>query len=239
MKTMVALVGSLPLILASAGSAMAQSADNVQVEAAPQAQVPPGYPQQGYQGQDPGAPPPAPQVAAQSGGEWQYIDGEGWVWVPAGAQTYAVDNTPYVYLYTPSYGWTWYASPWGWGPYYRGAWNHNPYWGRGGWAHYNGGRPVYGGGRYGGDGRYGGRPAYGGGGRYNGGGAPYGGAHYGGGAQYGGAHYGGGAQYGGAHYGAPQTAGHSSGGRHYGGGGHPVGRGGGGRGGGGHGGGHR
>ena len=176
MKTMVALVGGMSLVLASAGSAFAQE-ENVQVEPAqaPQAQVQvqasPEYPGPQY----------APQVptAAQAAGEWQFMDGEGWVWVPAGATTYNVENTPYVYLYTPSYGWTWYASPWGWGPYYRGGWIHHPFWGAGGWAHYYGGRRVYGAAHYGGA-RYGGH--YGG---------HYGGGHYGGGGHFGG-HGGGG-----------------------------------------------
>ena len=35
---------------------------------------------------------------------------------PQGASSTAVGAEPYVYLYTPSYGWTWYVSPWGFGP---------------------------------------------------------------------------------------------------------------------------
>ena len=165
MKTMVALLGSLSLVPMLAGSAMAQTAEeNVRVEPAPQvqqAQVPP--PQ--YAAPPPQAMPPQ-QVAVQSGGEWQYMDGEGWVWVPAGTAAYNVESTPYVYLYTPSYGWTWYVSPWGWGPYYRGGWVHSPYWGRGAWGHYSGGHAVYdgghGGGGHGGGGQGGG--GHGGGG---------------------------------------------------------------------------
>ncbi|MGD0523661.1 MAG: hypothetical protein ABSE49_00885 [Polyangiaceae bacterium] len=172
MKAMVALLGSLSLVPMMAGSAMAQSAEqpeeNVRVEPpAVQAQPvppPPQYTAPQY------APPPA-QVAVQSGGEWQYLDGEGWVWVPAGTTAYNVGAQPYVYLYTPSYGWTWYMSPWGWGPYYRGGWIHAPYWGRGvAWGHYYGGHVMYGHG-------YGGH--YGGG--YHGGGYHGGGGHGGGG----------------------------------------------------------
>ena len=178
MKTMVALVGGLSLFPMMAGSAMAQTAEeNVRVEPAPQvqeAQVPP--PQ--YAAPPPQAMPPQ-QVAVQSGGEWQYMDGEGWVWVPAGTAAYNVESQPYVYLYTPSYGWTWYVSPWGWGPYHRGGWVHSPYWGRGAWGHYAGGHHVHGGAHYGG-GHSGGHS---GGGHYGGGhsGGHGGGGHSGGG----------------------------------------------------------
>jgi hypothetical protein len=170
MKTMVALLGSLSLVPMLAGSAMAQTAEeNVQVE-------PPSVQAQQYappppQYAAPAAPQPMqPQIAVQPGGEWQFIDGEGWAWVPTGTAAYNVGSQPYVYLYTPSYGWTWYVSPWGWGPYYRGGWIHTPYWGRGGaWGHYYGGHAVYGahygGGHYGG-GYYGGH----GGGGHGGGG---------------------------------------------------------------------
>jgi hypothetical protein len=170
MKTMVALVSGLSLMVGTAGTALAQSDGYV---------PPPGAEQQAPPPQAPGAPQYAPpQVVPQSaGGEWQYIDGQGWVWVPAGATTYNIASTPYVYLYTPVYGWTWYVSPWGWGPYYRGGWIHRPFWGGGAWGHYYGGHPVFGGGHYGG-------------------GAHYGGGHYGGGAR-GGAHYGGGGHAGG------------------------------------------
>ena len=186
MKTMVALLGSLSLVPLLAGSAMAQTAEeNVRVEPAPQvqqAQVPP--PQYA-------APPPQampPQVAVQSGGEWQYMDGEGWVWVPTGTAAYNVESQPYVYLYTPSYGWTWYVSPWGWGPYYRGGWVHSPYWGRGAWGHYAGGHPVFGGAHYGG-GHSGHSGGHYGGGHYGGhGGGGHSGGGHGGGGHGGGGH---------------------------------------------------
>jgi len=62
----------------------------------------------------------------------------GWVWVPAGATTTAVEGVPYTYLYTPSVGWTWYISPWGFGRYAYGPWVQHPWrpvvgW-RGGWV---------------------------------------------------------------------------------------------------------
>jgi hypothetical protein len=170
MKTMVALMSGLSLMIGTAGTALAQSNEY----AAPGGGAP--VEQQ--------APPPQyapPQAAPQAlGGEWQFIDGQGWVWVPAGAATYDVASTPYVYLYTPAYGWTWYVSPWGWGPYYRGAWIHHPYWGAGAWGHYYGGHPVFGGGHYAGRGgaHYGGGHARSGGGaHFGGGGGGHGGGH--------------------------------------------------------------
>jgi hypothetical protein len=38
-----------------------------------------------------------------------------------------MEGTPYTYLYTPAYGWTWYVSPWGIGPYHYGIWVHHPW----------------------------------------------------------------------------------------------------------------
>jgi hypothetical protein len=55
-------------------------------------------------------------------GHWVYVENYGWVWVPADALTDDYDGVPYAYLYTPLYGWTWYVSPWGWGPYHYGIW---------------------------------------------------------------------------------------------------------------------
>jgi hypothetical protein len=66
------------------------------------------------------------QVAAPMG-EWVTEDGYGQVWVPAGATAYAVGADPYAYLYTPTYGWGWYGSPWGWGAYSRAAWIARPW----------------------------------------------------------------------------------------------------------------
>jgi hypothetical protein len=126
MKTMVALLGSLSLVPMLAGSAMAQTAEeNVRVEP-PVAQEQQAAPRPQYAAPQPQAMPPA-QVAVQAGGEWQYLDGEGWVWVPTGTAAYDVGSEPYAYLYTPSYGWTWYVSPWGWGPYRYGYWVRHPW----------------------------------------------------------------------------------------------------------------
>ena len=70
-----------------------------------------------------------PTYAASGQGQWVWTTEDGWVWVPAEAVPLEVQGEPYVYLYRPTLGWTWFASPWGWdGPV--GGW---------GWA-----RPWYG-----------------------------------------------------------------------------------------------
>jgi hypothetical protein len=59
------------------------------------------------------------------------------MWVPNGAATTDMEGVPYTYLYTAGYGWTWYVSPWGWGPYHYGGWVRRPwrpYGWRGGWV---------------------------------------------------------------------------------------------------------
>ncbi len=85
------------------------------------------------------APPPPPssppQAAATSDqlvysyptGQWVYMSGQGWVWIPAGSEATEMEGVPYTYLYTPAYGWTWYVSPWGWGPYHYGIWARHPW----------------------------------------------------------------------------------------------------------------
>jgi hypothetical protein len=66
-------------------------------------------------------------VYSYPNGQWVYLADRGWVWVPTGASTVDTDGVPYVYLYTPSHGWTWYVSPWGWGPYHYGPWYRHPW----------------------------------------------------------------------------------------------------------------
>jgi hypothetical protein len=167
--------------------------------------VPQGTQQAIPQGPQPGAPPgvvpppPSPQPApppsdaaqAQAAQQGQWMNTEnGWIWVPAGAQTYPVDGVPYAYLYSPAYGWTWFASPWGWGPYAYGPWIYHPWpYGFRAWARGAGGWGWRGGvGRYGGGGYYGGHGGYAG---------HYGGGHYSGGGHFGGGH--GGGAHGGGH----------------------------------------
>ena len=72
---------------------------------------------QGYDSPPPApaasAPAPTPIVPAQPApqGQWVNTAQYGLVWVPAGASVLDVGGVPSVYLYTPSYGWSWYASP--------------------------------------------------------------------------------------------------------------------------------
>ena len=74
------------------------------------------------------APPDATQWAREyPGGHWVYANGYGWMWVPANAATVDDEGVPYTYLYTPTYGWTWYVSPWGPGPYRYGVWVRRPW----------------------------------------------------------------------------------------------------------------
>lgn len=192
-----ALLSTLPfvLIVAQAGPAMAQTAEPgaptfrpapapvtvvapVQPAPAPQVVVAAPQPQQVVVAQPqqvvmaPAFPerPANPEV-----GQWVQT-ADGYIWVPNGSNTVAVEGVPYTYLYTPAYGWTWYASPWGWGPYAYGPWVSHPWpfgyrawgYGAGGWG-WRGG-VGYRGGVYG--------HGYGG---YRGGG----GAHFGGGGGHG------------------------------------------------------
>jgi hypothetical protein len=104
-------------------------------QAAPPNQGPPSSPPQAPPpptAEPPAAGPPAqpasaPLVNAYPTGQWVYLAGQGWVWVPAGASAVEMEGVPYTYLYTPAYGWTWYVSPWGWGPYHYGLWVRHPW----------------------------------------------------------------------------------------------------------------
>ena len=75
----------------------------------------------------PGTSDPGQLVYSYPTGQWVYMAGQGWVWIPAGTETRDLEGTPYVYLYTPAYGWTWYVSPWGVGPYRYGLWVRHPW----------------------------------------------------------------------------------------------------------------
>ena len=137
--------------------------------AAPQAPAPPQIPAPPVaREQAPSQPPPQaepprypapPQAAGQTApqGEWVYTAQSGWIWVPRGSTTTTVGVEPYAYLYMPSYGWGWYVSPWGLGPFHYGPWGWGPRWGMRyappGWGgiHGYGGRGYFGAGRgYGG-----------------------------------------------------------------------------------------
>lgn len=74
------------------------------------------------------SPPPQDQwTAVHPSGQWVYANGYGWMWIPNESHQVIVEETPYVYLYTPAYGWTWYVSPWGPGPYRYGVWVVHPW----------------------------------------------------------------------------------------------------------------
>ncbi len=184
-----ALLLALAGVLSDAQQGRAQDSsaaqDNVAAPAPPppapnadQAPPPPPAPAN----QAPAMPPPAP---AQ--GQWVNTAEYGWVWVPAGSSSYAIGNAPYAYLYTPAYGWTWYASPWGWGPFAMGVWVRHPWpygfraWvhGPGGWGWYGGPRVAIGFGGY--RGRGWGHGGWRGGGWHGGGwhgGGWHGGGHF-------------------------------------------------------------
>jgi hypothetical protein len=64
-----------------------------------------------------------PQPTRNDVAQGQWIStAQGWIWVPAGTTTYVANDVPYAYFYMPTYGWGWYASPWGYGPYAYGPW---------------------------------------------------------------------------------------------------------------------
>jgi hypothetical protein len=98
----------------------------------PPASPPPNAPAAAAPAAPPAPPaPPAdasePPAVSYATGSWVYRAGQGWVWVPNGASTSDMEGVPYVYLYTPAYGWTWYVSPWGPGPYHYGVWVRHPW----------------------------------------------------------------------------------------------------------------
>ena len=100
---------------------------------APPPSAPPPPPPSGAAPAAPPAVPSQPGASSDSlvysypSGQWVYLSSQGWVWVPAGSGTTEMDGVPYTYLYTPAYGWTWYVSPWGWGPYHYGLWARHPW----------------------------------------------------------------------------------------------------------------
>ena len=124
-----------------AQSAPPASGQAIPVPQAPPAEPPPGTapqpqaPADPAQAEPPVAPAPSvtPQIASQ--GEWVYTSQYGWTWVPYGSTTTTVGAEPYVYLYAPSFGWRWFVSPWGVGPFHYGAWGWGSAWGPRYWPH--------------------------------------------------------------------------------------------------------
>ena len=121
---------SAPTDSAPAAPPPGQASQGTQPPAPPPSTPPPAA----AQSAEPSA-PSAPRVYTYPSGQWVYLSGRGWVWVPAGASTVEMEGAPYVYLYTPAYGWTWYLSPWGVGPYHYGVWVRHP-WHPYGWHGY-------------------------------------------------------------------------------------------------------
>jgi hypothetical protein len=185
MKALMSRVAPFALVFALGGTAFAQQQPAPQPQPAAQVQAPPAPPsapppqqaaqpqpppqaapqaQDGQQQpppqvvyqQDQGEPPPASQwVYSYPSGQWVFTSEYGWIWVPAGATSAPEEGVPYSYLYTPTYGWNWYISPWGAGTYHYGLWVTHPWrpvgW-RGGWV---AGPRAFG--HLGGHARYGGR----------------------------------------------------------------------------------
>lgn len=116
-------LGILTLGLVVSGPASAQTSALVHTHTASQYGAPAGQP----------PPPPAPSMApgavrpAPPSGRWVYLAEHGWVWTPANARAVNFEGVPYAFLYTPTFGWTWYVSPWGWGPYRAGTWVNRPW----------------------------------------------------------------------------------------------------------------
>ncbi|MGA7123744.1 MAG: hypothetical protein WBY94_26805 [Polyangiaceae bacterium] len=120
MKRMLAGLNSLFVFLSLSGSARAQE----QV-APPQGASQAELAQSGPEPEQVAFTPTA-RVYSSAAGRWVYTV-DRWVWVPAGATSVAIGGAPYVYLYTPGYGWAWGVSPWGWGGYRYGAWAGRPW----------------------------------------------------------------------------------------------------------------
>jgi hypothetical protein len=159
--------------LASAGIALADESQDAVADQGgppPEAVQPPTPAPTQVPPAPPGEPPPPPEDPAeqqaqapgapspgQAAGQWVYTSQYGWVFMPYGNQYVhegtVYDEYPYAYVYYPSYGWIWLASPWlwGWGPYpYFGAWGpwhygwyHGLVRGGHGWGRYRGGGPSH------------------------------------------------------------------------------------------------
>ena len=90
-------------------------------------------------------------------GQWVQLNDGSWIFVPQNERTYVIGGVPYIYMYTRNYGWNWYASPWGRGPFvYNGRWRAHPWpYGVRTWhPHYEGGHPYGGQFRYHGHGHH-------------------------------------------------------------------------------------
>jgi hypothetical protein len=119
MKTTVGLLRSLPVLFAGlfvTSGARAQDESTTPPQSAP--------PDDASEQPAPAPPTAAPSAGAQAQGQWVDTDQYGWVWVPAASEAVEVNAQPYAYLYAPAFGWSWFVSPWGVGPYRAGPWIH-------------------------------------------------------------------------------------------------------------------
>jgi hypothetical protein len=76
---------------------------------------------------------PAEPAAPAAQGQWVRTSQYGWVWMPYGnGYAYAPPDggDPLMYVYYPSFGWTWVIAPWLWG------WGPMPFFGVAGWWHF-------------------------------------------------------------------------------------------------------
>src|SRR3954462_10451915 len=123
MKMKLTVAGSLALLVSSV--AFAQETETVPLTPPPeQAPPPPSQapqavpPPEAQQDAPPVAnlPPPPVRPGALPPGQWVDTAQYGWVWMPYDrAYSYApldAGGDPYLYLYTPLYGWRWLAAPW-------------------------------------------------------------------------------------------------------------------------------
>ena len=60
-------------------------------------------------------------------GQWVQLEDGTTIFVPQNVPTYYVGGVPYVHIYTPNYGWSWQASPWGRAPVAAYPWRAHPY----------------------------------------------------------------------------------------------------------------
>jgi hypothetical protein len=146
MRTSFRVFAALAALLAAAPNARSEdespAAEGPSAEVAPAAPTTPA-PESG--------PAPEPEAAPQQEappGNWVYTQQYGWIWMPYAERYtwYPPDGygSPYMFVYYPTFGWTWVVAPWvwGWGPwpyfgdygpfpfawYARGWWRHPTYW---------------------------------------------------------------------------------------------------------------
>ena len=146
MKTIVELLGrTLPVLCAGLFATSGALAQDEQT--APEEAPPPPQGQNATPAPPSAAPAPPDAAQTQAEGQWVYTDRYGWIWVPAGSEAATANAQPYVYLYAPTYGWNWFLSPWGFGPYRAGPWIHAVHagpWPRAPYRYYTGPSVWYG-----------------------------------------------------------------------------------------------